>query len=244
LGVYAYYDGRWGEAVELYQQSREARIKTGDPTNAAMADANIAEILADQGHLDEAEELLREVSAAWQAAGDAWGVAYTTLLLGVVAARDSRSDEAASLLAQARGDFAAIGASSDVRATDLAIAEHLVLAGRGAEALCQLALFDVHGADELGPLGPAIHRLRGLALLLTGGDGADEELRAAIAVAREQGANHQLAMALEAVARRAGGPSTAGLDGPSEHEDLYVRLGVVRRPPWPLAPVAPVAPVS
>ena len=85
LGTFEYFSGRWSEAIALYERSRAARLQGGDPTNAAMADANIAEILIDQGHLDEAGRLLDEAMGAWRAAGDEWGMAFVLQLQGAVA---------------------------------------------------------------------------------------------------------------------------------------------------------------
>ena len=57
LGVHAYYEGRWDEALDYYRRSRDARQRGGDVTGAAVQTNNEAEILSDQGHLDEAQEL-------------------------------------------------------------------------------------------------------------------------------------------------------------------------------------------
>ncbi len=75
LGAAAYYEGRWGDALEWYTRARVARAKHGDPVNVALADSNIAEILADQGRLAEADELLADAVMTWGAADDPWGVA-------------------------------------------------------------------------------------------------------------------------------------------------------------------------
>jgi class 3 adenylate cyclase/tetratricopeptide (TPR) repeat protein len=229
LGAFAYYEGRWSDAIELYEQSRAARLRAGDPTSAAMADANIGEILADQGRLAEAAELLTRVASVWSGAGDAWGVAYATLLLGVVTARDGRPEEAADLLERARAGFAAIGAGADVETTDLAIVEQLVLAGRAEEAVTRLALLD--GAQEIGAFEAKVCRLRGLALLQLGDDGWEPALRQAVDVARRQDASHELAMALEVLSRAGREPGAE-----PEYRAIYAELGIVDRPAWPGLP--------
>ena len=60
LGAFAYFQGRWDEAVELYERGREARLRVGNDVDAAMGTANIAEVLADQGHYEMAEQYLQE----------------------------------------------------------------------------------------------------------------------------------------------------------------------------------------
>jgi class 3 adenylate cyclase len=231
LGLYAYHDGRWGRAIELYERSREARRKTGDPVNAAMADANIAEILTEQGRLEEAEDLLRTTLAVWIAAGDEWGVAFAKRALGTVTARAGRYDDATQLLKEARAEFAAIGAQADVVLTELAVAEALVLAGTGDAALRVLGRVLADGEPAgLEPFLPALHRLWGLALLQTGDDElGHHELGVAVTLARRRGAEYQLALALEALERLGAGSADA-----EDHEGILDRLGVVSRPAYPL----------
>ncbi|MBA3690071.1 MAG: AAA family ATPase, partial [Actinobacteria bacterium] len=59
LGAWAYYQGKWTEALEFYEKGREARERTGDAVSAAMGTCNIGEILSDQGRLSDAEPLFR-----------------------------------------------------------------------------------------------------------------------------------------------------------------------------------------
>ena len=54
LGIEAYYDRRWDEALDLYERSKQARSRIGDVVNAALVANNIGEIQSDQGRLDEA----------------------------------------------------------------------------------------------------------------------------------------------------------------------------------------------
>ena len=60
LGVHAYYDGRWSETLEMYGRSRDVCSWLGDVIDAALSDANIGEVLVNQGRLDEAEPMLRD----------------------------------------------------------------------------------------------------------------------------------------------------------------------------------------
>ena len=59
LGTLAYYEGRWDEAADFYRRSRDAREQMGDPANAAVATANLAELLVEQGRIEEAGADLR-----------------------------------------------------------------------------------------------------------------------------------------------------------------------------------------
>ena len=74
LGVDAKEEGRWSEALELYERSRVARQEAGDVIGAAITMHNIGEILSDQGHLDEAQEHFESALRSWRRAGYAMGM--------------------------------------------------------------------------------------------------------------------------------------------------------------------------
>ena len=84
LGIEAYFEGRWDDALDLYRRSREAKSRAGDIANAATQSNNEAEVLSDQGRLAEAEALLRDALRVWSAAGYQIGVALATSNLGRV----------------------------------------------------------------------------------------------------------------------------------------------------------------
>ena len=69
-------EGRWDEAVELYDKGRQLRIRIGDEVDAATGTHNIAEVLSDQGRLEEARPLFEEALRVWRAADFGIGVAY------------------------------------------------------------------------------------------------------------------------------------------------------------------------
>jgi class 3 adenylate cyclase/tetratricopeptide (TPR) repeat protein len=242
LGFYAYLESRWSEAIELYGRARDARLKAGDPVNAALSEANIAEILTEQGRLDEAEELLREAAGTFAAAGDQWGVAFARRSLGAAAARAGRFDEAAETFDAARAGFSAIGASTDVVATDLSIAEGLVLAGAGREALPVLGRVLVNGEvpGGLEPYQPQLHRLWGLAALQAGElDLGQRELETAVVEARRRRATYQLALALDALDRLGRSPSgIEASEARAERDDILSGLDVIAPPVYPLPELA------
>ncbi|MDH3755247.1 MAG: tetratricopeptide repeat protein [Acidimicrobiia bacterium] len=129
LGVDAKEEGRWTDALELYERSRAAREQTGDVIGAATATNNIAEILSDQGHLDEAEELFRQALSAWRRADYPVGVAVATSYLGRLHARRGQHDEARRMLADALGRFEQINAEYFVLETRIFQLETEVFAG-------------------------------------------------------------------------------------------------------------------
>src|SRR5262249_35149978 len=56
LGTFAFYEGRWNDALDLYDKARQLRLRLADQVDAAIGTHNIAEVLSDQGHLQEAQQ--------------------------------------------------------------------------------------------------------------------------------------------------------------------------------------------
>jgi len=230
MGSFSYYGGRWDEAVERWDRSRELRLRTGDAVEAANGTNNVAEVLSDQGHLAEAETRFREALRVWKAAGFELGVAYALANLGRVAYRDGRPNDGLSLLREARALFGEAGYVAQVLETDSRIAECHVVANQPDEALAVAdgALAVEASRDGLGHQRPALLRARGYALAQLGRlDEARETLTASLTAARERQADHEIAFTLNAMKDLA---EDQTLDAPleEEHQLLLERLGIVR----------------
>ena len=135
LGGFAFYQGRWDEAVALFERSRDARLRTGNDVDAAMGACNIAEVLTDQGRYEEAERQLSDALRVCRAADYRSGVAFARSLLGRIAAQTGRPAEAHEHFDVARREYVAAGLDGDAQETDTHRAECLVLEGRAEEAL-------------------------------------------------------------------------------------------------------------
>lgn len=64
LGVKAYSEGRWDEALELYQRSLDAYQRAGNDSQAAIVTANLREALISLRRFQEAEVALSEARCA------------------------------------------------------------------------------------------------------------------------------------------------------------------------------------
>lgn len=229
LGVAAYFAGRWGEAADLYRRSRDARLRMGDIANAAVATANLAELLVEQGRLDEALVEVDDAQTVALTTGDAGGVAFARRLRGIACARLGDLDRAEELLTEARVGFHAIKARGEVVGTDVFVAELALLRGRRGEAA---TLLDEVLAADMAALGcdhllPTAHRLRALTL---DDESARGELERAVEVAREYEAEHEVALALHDLAeldRRVGRPVSP--DQQAELSEIVGRLRMERR---------------
>ena len=233
MGVIAKELSRWDESRELYDRARELWETTGDRWGASIAKYNIAEILADQGRLDEAEALLREVLRVWRASGAETDAAAAKQELGRIAARRGDFDSARELLESARVDQVRAGEQRQVITTDVRLAELLVLAGAGDDAL---TLVDelLPRAESLGasPLLSRLLRTRGWALIQTGRlDDASEPLEEALRLARTRTDLYESALALEALVALGRLNGDHGVDALDvERQSLLARLGIVATP--------------
>ena len=240
LGIDAYYEGRWEEALELYERSRAAYERVGHVVGAAQLTNNIGEIQSDQGALDDAATSFREIKSVFDAAGHRTLAALSVSNLGRVAARAGRHDEALDLQRRAFVAFEEIGAGSFVYEAKARLAERAILAGEPTEGLraADETLHAVARADANPTLLALLHRIRGYGLMQLGDyDGAEQCFDESVRVAREDGATYELALSLDGRSRLA---ALRGVDADTDTEDaraLFESLGVVSVPEIPLPPV-------
>ena len=223
LGGLAYWRGRWQEAIELYEQAGICSERAGHAADRAFTDANVGEILSDQGRLDAAEVRLRRAQRVWNATGDRQGSAFAAMLLGRVAVRARRTEEGLALLNAAVADMERFRVDFY---TDLArslIAEGEALGGDPDRALELAQAHLASGSSYVSIL----RRVRGIALDRLGRRaGAEDELRLAVAAAHERDEDYDVALALDVlVAIGAATPLEA-----AERDAVFGRLGVVSLP--------------
>ena len=231
MGMFAYFRGRWDEAIDLYQQGHDMRIKIGDTVDAAMGPMNIGEILSDQGRLDEAETMFREVLRIWTAAGRKEFIALTTSDLARVESRAGGCSQAMELYGEALRMFQEIGDDGEILETEARIAECRMLQGdlEHALAACDASLRRARTIGGVAPQVPLLHRVRGWALLQTGRpDDARRAFGESLQTARSRQADFEIAMALHALAALARQAGTPDEDAERESRAMLDRLGVVR----------------
>jgi tetratricopeptide (TPR) repeat protein len=220
LGIDAYYEGRWDDARDLYERSRELRRRIGDVVNVALTTNNIGEILSDQGHHEEATALFEEALAIATEARHPLIASMVTGNLGRIASRTARFDDAERLLGEA---LEALRDMNSPFAAETLARRAELLALRGAAAGDALATVDAALAEGAAPAVEAmLQRVRGHALRRTGDE---ESARAAfeesLRVAEVAGADYEAALTLAALGRDA------------EARAILERLGVVAVPKVP-----------
>jgi tetratricopeptide (TPR) repeat protein len=236
LGAFAYYQGRWDDALAFYEKARDQWERAGDLPWAATISANVAEILSDRGQLEEADQMGREALRILRGAGLKSAIAFGLNIVGRVACRSGRYAEALELLEQARAVNHEIGDQPEELESDVRIAECLAMQGRSAQAL-ELATEALVRSETLGgPATPQLQRVRGCALAQLGRlSEARVALKESVAGARDREAEYEEALALHGLARIAaieGRPDAPELE--ARYRAIFERLGVVAAPVIPI----------
>jgi len=236
LGAFAYYQGRWDDALGYYEQARVLWKRSGDMAAVAIISANVAEILSDRGQLDEAERMGREALRIWRGVGFRAAIAYGLNIVGRVTSRSGRYAEALELLEQARDLNHEIGDLPEELESDVRIAECLSMQGRSTQAL-ELATEALARSEALGgPATPQLQRVRGCAFAQLGRlSEAREALQESVVGARGREAEYEEALALQALARI--GAIEGSSDAPeleARYRAIFERLGVVAAPVIPI----------
>jgi class 3 adenylate cyclase/tetratricopeptide (TPR) repeat protein len=228
LGMFAYWDGRWDDAVRLYREGAELCERIGDVMGAAYGDCNVGEVLSDQGHWEEAEVCLNRVLRLWRATGDEAGCAFARMLLGRLAMRTGRFDEGLALLEAAAAEFYRLG-MQDAAVAEAYEAEAAAYAGLTDHALGAVERAEVPALPRLTPL---LVRVRALASVEEGPAAVTAALESALAAAGAEGSDYDAAVTLDALCRLA--PAADASDRAAERDALFLRLGIRRLPVPPL----------
>jgi class 3 adenylate cyclase/tetratricopeptide (TPR) repeat protein len=197
LGMFAYFDGRWDDALSLYLQARECGERSGRPADAAFVDCNVGEILSDQGRLEESEDHLRRARRVWSATREPQSVAFIDMLLGRLAVRRGDIQVGLPMLERSTRTLRAFNMHAYADFGRGLIAEAEALLGDPRRAL-EVARAELESADRERPL---LQRSAGIALARLGDrDGASRELSLALACARERRAHYEIAATIDALA--------------------------------------------
>jgi class 3 adenylate cyclase/tetratricopeptide (TPR) repeat protein len=236
LGLDAYHEGRWDQALDLYGRAKALRERVGDVVGIATITNNIGQLLSDQGRLDEAEPLLAEALDTARVAGARYIIGLAQEGLGRLAMRAGDLEKAERVLNAALAELGEIHATSFVLECRAYVAEVALFRGDRPEEAYRLAdetLADIPESAAGLPLRPVLERFMGYALLQAGDAAAAlEKLAQSLDHARETEQAYEVALALQAMAD-AGGEDAAQLR--AESQSIFERLGVVSVPSVPLS---------
>lgn len=233
-GAMAYWEGRWSDAVALYEEGGERARRAGDVIGPAIASMNVAEIRSDQGRLEEAEGPAREALRVFRAAHYPELIATDSGILGRVLSRAGKHEEAASRLADALDAAEESGGRLMAVGVIGFLAEDLLRQGRATAALERVAEAESRAEAVGGPgvYEPLIERVRGSASLLLGDlDGAEDAIGRSLAAARGAGAEFEVLLTIDAARSlmRARGAEMSAIEE-AEASSIAERLGIVAIP--------------
>jgi tetratricopeptide (TPR) repeat protein len=231
LGMRAYFRGRWPESLQHYASAAEAYRRAGRDWVASVSQANMAEVLSDQGHLEEARRLLEDSMRVWRGIGAESDISFGEQQLGRIAARSGNTDEAFARYANARAYCVEAGERNAMLVVDSYVAECHILAGQHERALevADEVLARALATGGLMPSVPLLHRVRSEALRQLGCfDEAVDALRESLVTARQRDALHDIALALDGlILLGAQADDAEAMRWRSEGDELRTRLGMV-----------------
>ena len=188
LGVQAYADGRWDEALDWYARAQADCLAAGDRTIAAVVSANLGEVLCSRGDLGQAEAVLREARQTLRAAGAIPYALFAEIQLSRIRLEQGEVADALQRLEAITAEAATLE-HAVVRiesATYLALA--LRAAGDPSTGLSHLSAAVAAAGDEAALLSVSADRVRALCLLDLGRlEEAEELLGEALRAAIRQG---------------------------------------------------------
>lgn len=202
LGVLAYFDDRWDDAVAYYGRSRDGAERVGNLVDAAFAEANIGEVLLNQRRIDEAEAHLTAAARVFRATGDVSMAIFAELQLGRVFMARGDLNGAEQSLHAVVDESREQGFAENAAEAAFYLADCTIRKGEYEDALAELdrAISD---AGEQAAMFELIHiRFRGAAL--AGADRVDdalELLQHGLDIAREKGQRYEEALILRVTAR-------------------------------------------
>ena len=233
-GAMAYWEGRWGHAVDLYERGRQRAERAGDVVGAAIASVNMAEVLSDQGRLEEADAPARDALRVFRAAQYSEQVSAGSRILGRNQSRQGRHGEAEALFIEAIRVAEESGLQLLAVAATGMLAEDLMRRGEAEAALGRLVPLEEQAASigGAGVYEPLVERVAGLARLALGDlPAAEAALERSLSSSREVGSDFEVLLTLEAkrlLALARGQQPPSGEQ--AEVESIRDRLGIVAVP--------------
>jgi tetratricopeptide (TPR) repeat protein len=197
MGIEAYYDGRWDDAIDHYRKARDAFRRTGNEVNAANAESNMAEVLVNQGRLEEARPLLEDAHRVMLASGMVDGASFVEVQLARILAAGGHFEDAVELYEKARRQLLELGETTYVADLVLYLATCYLEAGRPEEAIAA-----IDGAETVVGKDWAVHsagmlRVRGVALAELGElEAASDAIAMGLEVAEQQGLPYETGLLL------------------------------------------------
>ena len=202
LGVLAYFDDRWDDAVTYYERSRDGADRVGNLVDAAFAEANIGEVLLNQRRIDEAETHLTAAARVFRATGDVSMAVFAELQLGRAFVARGDLDRGEQALTAVLDESREHGFAENAAEAAFYLADCTIRKGEYEEALAELDRAISDAGEQAAMFELMYIRFRGAAL--SGRGRVDEAvglLREGLDIATERGQRHEEALILRVLSR-------------------------------------------
>lgn len=233
LGVQAYADGRWDDAIAMYAKAQEVARRSGNMTGEGAAAANLGEVLISRGQLDEAEIVLQESRRVLRGQNVMGFALFAETQLGRLAMERGDLDRAITSLRRVIEDADRIG--QDFFAVDASVhlADVLTRSGSPLEALDVIEKAAQLAGEDAALYQVPLERLRAGALVaLDRAADAMTHIEPALASAREQRLGYEEALLL--LVKATAGDLEAFEEANHLLEGLGASVSQVQRLPSPM----------
>jgi tetratricopeptide (TPR) repeat protein len=230
MGGFAYWEGRWDDAISAYERSAQHCNRIGNYFQEAICHANMAELLINQNRLEEAEPLITE-SVRVLKASNHQALTFAETELARLLIRQGEFDEAEALLDGIEQRSQELGETMSLLIVALQRADVSMRRGDASEAMNYLAQID-QNATAMAMLGPSVALVRARALAVLGRfEEAMSAVDAGLEQARSQGLLYDEAVLLAArneITSASGSAPTP--DDEREAGRLFGELDIRREP--------------
>ena len=166
LGVQAYSEGRWDEAIAWYRRAQGHSLKSeGDLRGSAVAGVNLAEVLVSRGAYDEAEAILPDARRVLRAAGRIPFALLAEMQQTRILIERGELKRAVVALSRIFGEARGIDHSGAILEAGIYFAHALARVGDAENGLLQLALATSTAGDEVAYYAAPLARAEATCLL-------------------------------------------------------------------------------
>jgi tetratricopeptide (TPR) repeat protein len=187
LGVQAYADGRWDEAITMYSKAQEVSRRSGNSSAEGAAAANLGEVLISRGRFDEAETVLNEARRVLRGQKVIGFALFAETQLARLMMERGENQVAADALKQVIDEANRIGQSFFAVDAAVHLADALTRSGDPERALEVIDVAKDLAGEDAALYEVPLERLRAGALIVMGrSDEALDHVEPALVSAREQ----------------------------------------------------------
>lgn len=197
LGGLAYVEGRWDEALEYYERSRDAAERLGNAVDVGVAEGNIGEVLVKQNKFDEAEPQLKRAVRVAMASGDEFTVVFANLQIARILIERGNHAEADDLIREIHQQAMSLHMKEPAYEAAILLADLKARSGEAESALELLENAELEGKEQASIFAPTADRVRALALARIGRlPEAIRTVDAGLEIARARHLDYEVAMLL------------------------------------------------